>query len=118
MFVVTLLTLSLQLWSYRTLPHIIVKDSLLFRNTYILATFEYLVVHYYHEKIKKPIWCMKCMLFTRHSEFCHQSFDTSIEHISVFIGGRANISQTFFFLSLADEILSFFISLCFLRKQF
>ena len=68
--------------------------------------------------MKKPVWCKKCMLFICHSEFSDQSFDTFMVHISVFTDGRANIPQTFFFLPLVDEILNFFISLCFLRKKF
>ena len=48
-------------------------------------------------KVKKLIWCIKCMLFTRHSVFCYQSFGIFVAHISVFIGGRVNMPQTFFF---------------------
>ena len=58
------------------------------------------------------------IIFTHHSEFCHQSFDAFVAHISVFIGGTANILQPFFLLELVDEILSFFILLCFLSRQF
>ena len=68
-----------------------------------MVAFEYRVVRYFHEKIKQFLWCIKCMLFTRHSEFCHQSFDTFVAHMSVFAGGRANVRQTFFFLPLVNE---------------
>ena len=72
-----------------------------------MAAFEYLVVRYFHENIKKSIWCIKWMLFTRHSEFCHQSFDTFAEHISVFIGERANIPQV---CSSCHSLIKFSVS--------
>ena len=58
------------------------------------------------------------IIFTHQSEFCRKSFDAFMAHISVFINGTANIPQTFFLLELVDEILSFFIFLCFLRRHF
>ena len=42
-------------------------------------------------KIKKLV--IYIMLFTRHSEFYHQSFDIFVTHISVFKGGKASIPQ-------------------------
>ena len=45
---------------------------------------------------KETRFVYTCMLFARHSEFCHQSFDIFVAHISVFIVGRVSIPQTFF----------------------
>ena len=102
LFLLTLQTLSMQLSQYRTLSQIIFKDSLTLSNTdikkhLIFAIFEYLVVRYYREKIQKPVWYIKCMLFTRHSEFYHQSFNTFVSYICLYNQASKHSTNLFLF---------------------
>ena len=71
--------------------------TLILKKHLILATFKYLVVRFSHEKIKNPVWCTKCILLTRHRNFCHESFHIFMTHVSVLKGVEQILHNPFSF---------------------